>query len=109
VNGESSGEHLQERLTMKRVPALGFAMAIALVLTMAWASRAPVAAQERPAQPLQKWEYKQINVPAAGVSQMEARLNQLGSDGWELCATAAPVGRATDVFTVSIIFKRPKR
>ena len=94
---------------MKRIPALGFAMTVALVLTMVWASRAPVAAQERPAQPLQKWEYKLINVPPAGVSQLEARLNQLGADGWEICATVAPVGRATDEFTVSIVFKRPKR
>jgi len=93
---------------MKRFPVVGWAIAGALVLTMAWASRGPVAAQERPAQP-QKWEYKQVNVPPAGVSQMEARLNQLGSDGWELCTTAAPVGRATDEFTVSFFFKRPKR
>jgi hypothetical protein len=33
----------------------------------------------------------------------------LGSDGWELCGTVVPVGRATDEFTVSIVFKRPKR
>ena len=94
---------------MKRVSVLGATIAVGLVLTMAWVSRGPLAAQEKPAQSLQRWEYKQVNVPPAGVSQMEARLNQLGSDGWELCATAAPVGRATDEFTVSFIFKRPKR
>jgi hypothetical protein len=78
---------------MKRVPVVVGAMAVGLVLAMAWVSRGPAAAQERPVQPLQRWEYKQVNVPPAGVSQMEARLNQLGSDGWELCATAAPVAR----------------
>jgi hypothetical protein len=84
-------------------------MAVALILTVAWVSRGPVAAQEKPVQPLQKWEYKEVNVLPAGVSQMEARLNQLGSDGWELCATVVPVGRATDELAVSFMFKRPKR
>jgi hypothetical protein len=94
---------------MKRVSVLGATIAVGLVLTMAWVSRGPVAAQEKPAQPLQKWEYKQVNVPPAGVSQMEARLNQLGSDGWEFCGTVVPVGRPMDEFTVSVVFKRPKR
>jgi hypothetical protein len=104
-----AAEHFLEGLSMKRISVLGGTIAVGLVLTMAWVSRGPVAAQERLAQSVQKWEYKQVNVPPAGVSQMEARLNQLGSDGWELCGTVVPVGRATDEFTVSIVFKRPKR
>jgi hypothetical protein len=94
---------------MKKLPLVGAAMVAVLILSAAWLSRGPVAAQEKPAQPLQKWEYKQVNVLPAGVSEMEARLNKLGSEGWELCTTVVPVGRGTDEFTVSFIFKRPKR
>lgn len=94
---------------MKRVAIIGGALAVVLVLSVPWFSRGPDAAQEKLAQPVQKWEYKQINVPPAGVSQMESRLNELGSEGWELSATVAPVRRGTDEFTVAFIFKRLKR
>jgi hypothetical protein len=94
---------------MKRVTLLGGAIAVVLVLSLAWVARGPVAAQEPPAQPLQKWEYKQLNVLPAGVSAMEVELNKLGSEGWDLCATVVPVGRGTDEFAVSFILKRSKR
>jgi hypothetical protein len=55
-----AGEHLREDLSMKRVSVLDSTIAVGLVLTMAWVSRAPVAAQEKPAQPLHKWQYKQV-------------------------------------------------
>jgi hypothetical protein len=40
---------------------------------------------------------------------MEARLNDLGAEGWELCGTVAPFRRADEEYIVSVIFKRPKR
>jgi hypothetical protein len=92
---------------MKRLSIVGVAMV--LILSVTWLARGLVAAQEKPAQPLQMWEYKQVNVLPAGVSQMEAQLNKLGSEGWELCATVVPVGRGTDELAISFIFKHAKR
>jgi len=94
---------------MNKLTAVTGATAIVLLLSLAWLWHGPVAAQEKPARPVPTWEYKQVNVLPAGVSDMEARLNQLGSEGWELGATVAPVARGTDESTVSFILKRPKR
>jgi hypothetical protein len=94
---------------MRRFLVVCGAMTVALVLSVAWLTRGSVAAQEKPAQLVQRWEYKQVNVLPAGVSQMEARLNAMGSERWELCATVVPLGRGTDEFAVSFIFKRPRR
>ena len=84
-------------------------MAVVLILSVAWFSRGPVAGQERPAQPLLKWEYKLVKVAPTAVSDMEAGLNKLGPEGWELCATVVPFRRADEEYLVSFIFKRPKR
>jgi hypothetical protein len=94
---------------MRRLHLVGAATGCFLILFVASLSRGPVAAQEKPAPPLQKWEYKVVNVAPVAVSQTEASLNKLGSEGWELCATVVPTARGTDEFLVSFIFKRPKR
>jgi hypothetical protein len=84
-------------------------MALVLILSVAWFSRGPVAAQVKPAQPLQKWEYKLVKVSPLDVHEMEASLNKLGSEGWELCATVVAFRRPDEQYLVSFIFKRPKR
>jgi Domain of unknown function (DUF4177) len=94
---------------MRRLHLVGASVALLLVLCGAWFSRGLVAAQEKPAQPLQKWEYKLVKVAPTAVSEMEASLNKLGAEGWELCATVVPFRRADEEYLVSFIFKRPKR
>jgi hypothetical protein len=93
---------------MRKLHFVSAVTAFFLILFFAWVSRGPVAAQEKP-QPLQKWDYKLVNVTPVAVNQMEAKLNKLGSEGWELCSTVVPFVRGTDEYVVSFVFKRPKR
>jgi uncharacterized protein (TIGR03067 family) len=65
----------------------------------------PLSAQQRDgtrdgARPA-KWEYKMIRA-VADTARMEATLNQLGEEGWEL------VGEVTDRRQPSLILKRPR-
>jgi hypothetical protein len=93
---------------MKRRRIVGAAMAVVLILSVAWFARGAVAAQDKPAAPVQKWEYKLVKVLPTAVSESEASLNKLGSEGWELCATVVPFRRVDEEYVVSFI-KRPKR
>jgi hypothetical protein len=93
-------------LKMRKMHVAGAISVLLVILSIAWLLRGPVAAQEKPAQALQKWEYKVVIVPALALNQQEKRLDQLGSDGWELCATERNGEREGVTF---IIFKRPKR
>lgn len=59
----------------------------------------------------QKWEYEVVPVDPAGVVEgrlgLEGRLNELGSDGWELAGTV-PLGQAPGVGgVVMLVMKRP--
>ena len=91
---------------MRKVYVLGATTVLVLVLSIALYSRGPVVAQEKPAQALQKWEYKVETVNTVAVFQEEKKLNKLGSEGWELCATERNGEKEGVTF---IIFKRPKR
>jgi hypothetical protein len=50
-----------------------------------------------------------VNVDPLAINQIEANLNKLGSEGWELGATIVPFRRADEDYVVSFIFKRPRR
>jgi hypothetical protein len=62
-----------------------------------------------------KWEYKTVKLKAKGLlggkvdeAQLDAMMNDLGRDGWELAAafdTNEAYGSTRDVV---VIFKRPK-
>ena len=91
---------------MRKLHVAGAVTVLLVILSIAWLPRGPVAAQEKPPQALQKWEYKVETIPALALNQQEKRLNELGSGGWELCATERNGEREGITF---IIFKRPKR
>jgi hypothetical protein len=91
---------------MRKLHALGGISLLFVILSIASLWRGPVAAQDKPAQGLQKWEYKVATVSALVLDQQEKKLNQFGSDGWELCATERNGEKEGVTF---IIFKRPKR
>jgi hypothetical protein len=91
---------------MRKVHVLAATTGFVLVLSIAWYSRGPVAAQEKPAQGLQKWEYKVETVNTVALFQEEKKFTKLGSEGWELCATERNGEKEGVSF---IIFKRPKR
>jgi hypothetical protein len=80
-----------------RSPLSGILLGVG-VLLVAW-GHGPAAAQGDAKQVAQKWEYQSISGENVG------RFNELGADGWELCAA---VGR-TQTSAESFIFKRPKR
>jgi len=80
-----------------RSPLLGVLLGVG-VLLVAW-GHGPAAAQGDAKQVAQKWEYQSISGENVG------RFNELGADGWELCAA---VGRS-QTSAESFIFKRPKR
>lgn len=61
-----------------------------------------------------KWEYKTIKLKAKGFmggkldeTQLDAIMNDLGSEGWELTA-AFDTNEACSTRDVVVIFKRPK-
>ena len=91
---------------MRKLHAVGAITVPLVILSIGWLVRGPVAAQEKPAQALQMWEYKVETVPQLALYQQETRLNRLGSDGWELCATERNGEKEGVTF---IIFRRPKR
>ena len=51
---------------------------------------------------MQKWQYKKIEFAWSGTN--EAKLNDLGSDGWELVTVRQPEG---GFMRIEAIFKRP--
>jgi hypothetical protein len=89
---------------MMRRSIVGLAAVCGLILAVAWFSRAPVGAQEKPNPAAQKWEYKVV-LPAIldDPRENQDQLNKLGAEGWDLCA--ARVGGGPSYF----ILKRPKR
>lgn len=91
---------------MRKVHFLAAITMFVVVLSTAWYSHGPVVAQEKPAQVLQKWEYKVETVNTVAVFQEEKKFNKLGSEGWELCATERNGEKEGVTF---IMFKRPKR
>src|SRR5262249_27442368 len=97
---------------MKRVHVSTAAALLARIAVVTMLATEPVAAQEKPAQAVQKWEYKVVQVSPTSLVQAdfeEKLLNRLGAEGWELCSTITPTPRGTDQVLVALIFKRPKR
>jgi hypothetical protein len=92
---------------MRKALVLGAATALVFILSIAWFARAPAAAQNKPAQSLQQWEYKVKTVSALALDEGKS-LNKLGSEGWELCATERN-GEQGAKGVALLIFKRPKR
>jgi len=90
---------------MRKSHVLGAAAVLVLILSFAWLTRDPVAAQKKPAQILQKWEYKVKAVAALALDHEEKSFNKLDSEGWELCATERNGEKEGVTF---LIFKRPK-
>jgi hypothetical protein len=87
---------------------LGAATVLVVILSIAWLTRDPVAAQKKPAPVSQKWEYKVKAVSALALDHQEKSCNKLGSEGWELCATERNSENGAKGVTF-IIFKRPER
>jgi hypothetical protein len=89
---------------LNKTGVTGMAAVLGLILAIAWLLREPVHAQEKPVPTLQKWEYKIVlpnkaDDPLANQSQFD----QLGAEGWELCAAHSSTRPNY------CIFKRPKR
>jgi hypothetical protein len=83
---------------------------VVLLLLTTWLAHEPVSAQDRPAPASAKWEYKVLTAQApVGAEYYEPKLNKLGTDGWELCATVSPFSATRNVVFATLIFKRPKR
>jgi hypothetical protein len=62
-----------------------------------------------------KWEYKTIKLKATGVmggktdeAKLDAMMNELGGQGWELAAALDTNELYGDTRDVVVIFKRPK-
>jgi len=62
-----------------------------------------------------KWQYKTLKLRATGLlggkideSQLDAMMNELGSDGWELAAAFDTNELYGDTRDVVVLFKRPK-
>jgi hypothetical protein len=79
-------------------------------LLVAWISREPASAQERPAPVAQKWEYKVVQVPVTPFPEKEGlqEFTKLGGEGWELCSTVSSTDKR-GVAWGTFFFKRPKR
>lgn len=96
---------------MKIGYALAATVGLATVLLIACFLDDAASAQEKPAAVAQKWEYKMVAKDVDGLAPRnprneEAEFNQLGADGWELCATVGPATNKGLRF-VYFIFKRP--
>ena len=89
---------------MSKSHVFGASTALVLILSIAWFAREPAAAQKKPAQNMQKWEYKVKTVSALALDHEQKGFNKLGSEGWELCATERNGEKEGVTF---IIFKRP--
>ena len=95
---------------MRKLHVACAAMAVVLIPSIAWLMRAPVAAQDKPAQVLQKWEYKVEALSTRALHSEEKKLNKLGSEGWELCATERDGSREEATWgNTYTVFKRPMR
>jgi hypothetical protein len=82
---------------MKALCLAGIAACVGLgLLCVAW-GQGPGAAQGA-GKVVQQWEYDSVSGENLG------KFNELGAQGWELCATTSP----TPTQTSSFIFKRPK-
>jgi hypothetical protein len=89
---------------MNRACVSGLGAALVLILLVAWASRDSIAAQEKAAIAVQKWEYKIVlpdNIEDPRANQ--GHFDKLGSDGWELCVAHSSTRPHY------CVFKRPKR
>jgi hypothetical protein len=82
---------------MKTLRLVSLAMCFGAGAVLVASGQGPAAAQaEKKAS--QQWEYESVNGENVGA------FNQLGAQGWELCASAS----ATPTHAASFIFKRPK-
>jgi hypothetical protein len=94
---------------MRTSHVFGVSTAVVFILSIAWFAREPATAQKKPAQNLQKWEYKVKTVHPLNLDRGGGEMfNKLGSEGWELCATERN-NKKDDNQVVFVIFKRPKR
>lgn len=93
---------------MKTIPAalLVLAAVVALVVT---SGSAPVPAQ--PAPKAAQWEYKVLPLTYQNAPADEAKLNELGADGWEVVAGTAQARNtnASPTSDARLVLKRAKR
>lgn len=55
-----------------------------------------------------QWEYKALAIGFSGTTQLEAELNDMGKDGWELVSAQSGDEPEEDgLFYAKCIFKRP--
>ena len=89
---------------IEKTGAIGLTMALTLIVLVAWLSRGPAVAQDKPVTALQKWEYK-IVLPQSVTDPRDnqAQFDKLGAEGWELCAAHSSTRPNY------CIFKRPRR
>lgn len=103
-----------------KITPITMLLIVALAAILAWTTLSPIAAQQpatrQPAPPqvaATKWEYKITTVIS------ESYLNQLGTEGWEVCQIACDINttsRGANAATYSdvtsknrLILKRPRR
>jgi lipopolysaccharide export system protein LptC len=82
-----------------------FALALAVLVALAWLmqGRQPRAAEDATPK-IHKWEYQKQTLSYPNGDNAYGRLNEQGSDGWEVC------GYAFDSHDNGIvIYKRPKQ
>jgi hypothetical protein len=94
------------------------AAVLVLVLPFLWSVRESSSAQQRAPEAAVRWEYR-VLAPVDNPRQMEADLNALGQDGWELGWTIGKIsgkqgyasGSGSGALDTKVYFvlKRPKR
>jgi len=84
---------------MKRIVVLG-------VILIALGSFTPGSTKYNPTASQTVWEYKIVNLSYSGSISVEAQINRLGNEGWELVDVAVKYGDGSA--DGNYFFKRPK-